>query len=178
MSYTRGPGGVESHAVSVTQLCNSTIDVGTLVWGTSSTAWPSASMAIYVPIRVKQRVIVVSLAISNGATVTGNLDLGLYSATGVRLVSTGSTAQSGVNTEQVISVTGTSIGPGLYYLAAAMDGTTGTVRAFSPASPVATSAGLLTEASAFSLPDTATFALSQTLIVIPMLHAVTDTMVA
>jgi hypothetical protein len=145
----------------------------------ASAAWPTQYLAIYIPVRVKRRVVVRKLGIANGATASGNLDLGLYDAIGTRLVSAGSTAQSGTTTEQVIDITDTIIGPGLYYLAACMDGTTGTTARYAPTAPYLCSIGVLTEAvGSVTLPATATWTVNQTLAYYPILYAFTGTTVA
>src|SRR5688500_5012668 len=61
----------------------------------ASAAWPSANLALYVPILIPERITVDRFFSHNGAAVGDNLDLGLYTEDGTRVVSTGSTAQSG-----------------------------------------------------------------------------------
>ena len=55
----------------------------------------------------------------NGATVIGHYDAGIYTTTGNRVLSTGSTAQVTANALQVVSVAPTLLPPGPYYLALA-----------------------------------------------------------
>lgn len=131
----------------------------------ASAAWDSASRAIAVPFAVSRRVLVTKLFVYNGATASGNLDVGIYNAEWGLLVSAGSTAQAGTNVNQVIDVTDTWLKPGLHWLALVMDGTTGTVFRNSLGSTrLARAAGLATMAAAFPLPATFTPAASATIL--------------
>lgn len=85
--------------------------------GFSSTAWPANNRAYYIPIYVPFRFTVARFMVANGTIVSGTLDAGLYSESGTRLISTGSTSQTGTNVVQYISVTSQSFAPGAYYLA-------------------------------------------------------------
>jgi len=124
-----------------------------------STSWPTANLALYVPVLVTETFQAIQLAANNGATVSGNLDLGIYDHSGNRLVSTGSTAQAGTTTLQIISIASTQLLPGRYYLAQVLDNVTGTHRG-----PSATSVqdwramGCYQQAAAFPLPAAAVFA--------------------
>ena len=124
-----------------------------------SSAWPAADRAIYIPFRIAQPILVVKMFMINGATVNGNVDLGIYDPAGVRLVSMGSTAQAGASALQTFDITDTQIGPGLFYMALAIDNTTATTIRESDSSGVDLAVfGCAQEASAFPLPATATFA--------------------
>jgi hypothetical protein len=128
--------------------------------GIVSGAWPAANRAIYLPFAVDETVIIDKLGVFNGSTASGNLDLGIYSATTLaKLVSSGSTAQSGTNTLQALTVTDTTLAPGCYFLACAMNGTTGTALRYAMTGSNIQyweCAGMRQEASAFALPATAT----------------------
>lgn len=91
----------------------------------TSTAWPTNNLAIYVPISLSARFTVARFVVANGANSTGNVDVGLYSAAGTRLISTGSTARAGTSVLQYIGVTDQSFPPGHYYLALVASSTTG-----------------------------------------------------
>src|SRR5690349_17282906 len=67
----------------------------------SSTAWPSANLAIYTPVLVYQPVTIAKMAVNNGSAVSGNIDVGIYDATWARRVSAGSTAQAGTSAIQI-----------------------------------------------------------------------------
>lgn len=124
-----------------------------------SAAWPAANRAIYMPVRIPVPGLVQQVWWENGATVSGNVDLGLYDHVGTRLFSTGSTAQAGTSAKQAVDVADVLVGPGLFYLALACSSATATMINYDPASTLmAKFAGLYTQASAFALPATATFA--------------------
>lgn len=126
--------------------------------GTSLT-WGTGSQAIFWPIIVETNLTVSKLYVFNGTVVSGNIDLGLYNPDGVRLSSAGSTAQSGTSAIQSVSVTPFNIAPGLYYLAATLDNTTGTILGRTlPMVSFGRTMGIVQMGSAFPLPATATFA--------------------
>jgi hypothetical protein len=149
-------GGVLSTATCLSSGLN--------VVAAASTAWPSANLAIFVPVRVPVPVTVCKLAVGAGATAAGNFDVGIYDSAGNKLVSSGATAK-GSSTEHIIDVTDTVIGPGVYYLALAADGTNNYIMV-TPAgtSPVPLQKtrlyGIVAMATAYTLPATATFAAS------------------
>lgn len=143
---------------------------------TTSTTWPTANLALYCPIVLDDLMLVKNIIIANGAAVSGNVDVGIYAADGTRLVSSGSTAQAGTNVSQVFDVTDTQLGPGLYYLAIALDNTTGTVFGKTIVAAIGQLAGMAQQASAFPLPATATFA-SLTALVHPNIGIATKTLV-
>ena len=123
-----------------------------------SATWPTSNLAIFVPFILTRPYIVTNLFCINGATASGNIDIGIYSEDGTRLVSKGSTAQAGTNTTQNLSVTSTELGAGLFYLALACNNTTATFNRYSTAANTHGAYGTAQMASAFALPATATFA--------------------
>ena len=130
----------------------------TFTTGIGTAAYPTANTAIYIPFRTSVPLIATAMYVQNGGTLSGNLDLGIYTANGTRLVSSGSTAQSGTNTLQVVDITDTLIGSGLFYMAIAVDNTTATVGKIAITAPLGRVVGLAQQATAFALPATATFA--------------------
>jgi hypothetical protein len=122
----------------------------------AAAAWPSANRAYYVPVSIYSVVTIVKMFVHNGATASGNIDVGIYDSGGVRLVSSGSTAQSGTGVIQSFDITDTVLRPGLYYLACAMDNTTGTLEVWNPAAGLLRAFGVCEQSSAFALPSTAT----------------------
>lgn len=122
----------------------------------ASTAWPASNRAIFVPVRLDRQVTVYKMVAGGGVTATGNYDVGIYDRFGNRLVSSGATAKPS-SAETVFDVTDTPIGPGLYYLAMAADGTQNII-CFAPSIQVARAAGILQMATAYTLPDPATYA--------------------
>jgi hypothetical protein len=126
--------------------------------------------------RVPVPVTVYKIISGAGLTGAGNFDVGIYDRNGNRLVSSGATAK-GASTEHVLDITDTRIGPGLYYLAMAADGTNNyTMITPSGTSPVPLQktrlAGVLAAESSYVLPATVTYA-ACTLAAIPVLTAVT-----
>jgi hypothetical protein len=135
----------------------------------AAAAYPTADLAIYTPVLVMVRVVVLKLFVAV-ASASGNLDVGLYDAAGIRLVSSGTTAAAVPFTPDV---TDTTIGPGLYYLAVVADNTTVTITRDSDAAPVCAATGLLTEqlGAGGTLPATATWVVPQTLAYYPVVAA-------
>lgn len=170
------PARAHYHAIWTMSMYDSQVFVSGI--GTTASAWPSASMAIYVPVRVRQPAVVKKLAISNGAAVSGNVDMAVYNAAGTRLVTVGGTTQAGTSTEQVFDVTDTLLLPGMYYIAGVLDNTTGQVVADPDAAPLCAAYGVLTQTSAYVLPATATFAVNQTLAYYPSMAMLLTTLVA
>jgi hypothetical protein len=126
----------------------------------SNLAWPSANLAIYVPFFLQVPAKIQLAFWQNGSTtVSGNIDVGVYGAKGTRLASIGSTAQTPANSGQSAALS-VQLGTGLFFMAIAMDNTTGTLAAMSLGSlPLYISSGIFQQASAFPLPATATFAI-------------------
>lgn len=174
--YVAGPPKAHSHAIWTMSLYDSQAYMSAIATGTA--AWPTASMAIYVPVKVRRPVIVTKLAISNGATVSGNVDVGVYNAAGTRLVAYGGGAQAGTSTEQVFDVTDTLLTPGTYYLAGVLDNTTGIVGADTDSAPLCACYGVLTQNSAYPLPSTATWVVNNTLAVYPVMAMLLNTIVS
>jgi hypothetical protein len=145
----------------------------------STGVWGVASAAVYVPILVRTPMTVYQLAWGNGATLSGNVDVGLYDGTSkARLVSTGSTAQAGVSALQAVDVADTPVPPGLHYLAMAMDNTVGVVnRGQLVSAAPGRACGMAQQASAFPLPSTATFAALTSVSLVPLVIAAIESSV-
>jgi hypothetical protein len=79
----------------------------------------AANQGRFFPFSVEQQLTVTQLFVFNGTTPAGNIDLGIYNESFTKIVSTGSTAQTGTSILQVISVATTTLTPGRYYFAAA-----------------------------------------------------------
>jgi len=132
---------------------------GTSFIAAASLAYPAANDALFVPFYLPKPIVIVTLFAHNGATVSGNIDMGIYDVAGVRLVSIGSTAQAGANGVQFFNITDTHVGPGHFYLAVAMNNTTGTLFRGTAGSTIRIQPmGMAKQATAFALPATATFA--------------------
>lgn len=168
--YVRGPGVQHWHSIDT-----STISSGLATYPQTGQAWPTANLAIYVPVVVKAPAIVKKLWFSSSGTAAGNYDLGLYTAAGVALLRQGSTAKGGAG-ETVWDCTDTPIGPGLYYMGLVSSTNTDTFGMMAAwAAPIPTALGVLTESSALPLPATATFAVTQSLTKVPLMGMFLDT---
>lgn len=131
---------------------------------TSFITWTTANIAILVPMRITETVTVVKMAVANGPTANGNLDVGIYDNTFTKLVSSGSTAQSGTDTIQILDIADTALSPGTYYFALASSSTTATFAGsdFSGSQGAGDPKawGVVQMAAAFPLPNTITPAAS------------------
>jgi hypothetical protein len=124
--------------------------------GSVSAGW-DANVAVFYPFRLAVPSRFVKAFVANGASVAGNWDIGIYDHTGVRLGSTGSIAQSGINALQVADID-VSCGPGLFYLAFATDSSSTTAFARAFTFQEGQRLGILQQTSgAFPLPATAAF---------------------
>lgn len=124
----------------------------------TSTAWPAANRAIAIPIWLPDAMVVSSLFIANGGTASGNLDLGIYTIDGAKVVAKGTTAQTGTSTLQILTVTATPVGPGPYYMVAVLDSTAGFAQAYATAVVAEQQMGVVQSAAAVPLAATLTFA--------------------
>jgi len=117
--------------------------------------------AYYIPIRIGWIFTVRKMFWLNGSAVAGNVDVGIYDRVGVRLVSSGSTAQSGIDALQEVDITDTQLGPGLFYLAFVPSSSSGAFHvASSYLAAEGRELGILQQDSALPLPATAAFAAS------------------
>ena len=130
----------------------------------SNTTWDTANRAIYVPIVVPHPVVVRKLWFGNNVTATGNYDLGLYDASGNKILSRGSTVKPASSTEAVWDCTDTVIGGGIYYMALNSDTATDGFAAELGPAPMCAMEGVLIESlGSVTLPTTASWSLDQTL---------------
>jgi len=127
-----------------------------------SGAWPAAKRAIFVPVIVEVQMTINQLAVLNGATISGNVDLGIYSYPGSgtaasRLVSIGATAQAGESKPQVFNIADTALKPGLYYFAMVATSATAAIIRSTAEAKLLQVCGVQQQAGLESLPETATF---------------------
>jgi hypothetical protein len=141
----------------------------------SSGAWSSANMAIYTPCYSSRGWWAREIGAYHGSAVSGNKDLGIYlpdaeGKPGDALYRLGSTAMATTNTlvHHSISV---YVPPGIFYLAMALDNTTGQVIRLVTlaANGENYQTSIFTEASAFPLPATATPSKTPTAANVPVL---------
>lgn len=91
----------------------------------ASSAWAAANDPIALAFRLSDAMVVEQLGWANGTSAGGNIDVGIYTASWVRLVSTGSQASTGNNAVQWVDVTDTALLPNTqYYLVGARDNAT------------------------------------------------------
>ncbi len=125
----------------------------------ASAVWPAANRALYLPVELSAPLTVQRAFWINGATVAGNVDVGIYAANGTRLVSSGSTVMAGASAVQQVAITSTYLPPGRYWLAMASDSATATFnRGAVGSSLLLRVCGVQEQAAAFALPATSTFA--------------------
>jgi hypothetical protein len=120
---------------------------------TPDTNVPGANNAFYIPILIPWPYPMKRIWIYNGTAISGNVDLGLYSRQGSKVVSTGSFAHAGASAMQYRSLS-YLISPGSYFLAFSCDNGTSNFQRFSLSSGgiSAREIGMLTQTSAFPLP--------------------------
>jgi hypothetical protein len=128
------------------------------VIGAGNTAWPTSNDAMFVPFNISRPILVKRLFSGNGNVASGNLDMGLYTADGARIVSAGSTAMSGATALQFFDIADTYLSPGRYYMALAVNNTSATFRRMTITSIRQQQWGILKMTTAFALPAIATFA--------------------
>lgn len=146
------------------------LSAGFLTLGNAAAAaWPTANLAIFVPIQVRRAVNVLKLWYSSGATATGTIDIGVYDSVGNRKISLTNTNKGGVG-EIYGDTTNTGLTPGLYYMGL-VNSTNSDTFFFSstaPAAPIAAALGVLTaQLGSAVLPDPAGWAIDQTVTRIP-----------
>lgn len=101
----------------------------------TSAPWGTANAALLTPVTVRNRMTVKQLYAFNGATVSGNCEIGLYESVissrslipGELLVGAGPVGQAGTDAWQAFNVTDMVIAAGVYWLSYKLDNTTGAV---------------------------------------------------
>jgi hypothetical protein len=125
----------------------------------TSTAWPTANEIWYTPLYVETPVVARQMSWLNGATASGNINVGLYTESGVRLVQQTAIAQTGVSTIQFANIADTVLMPGTYFAAIQGSATTLTFLMNTQSAYRWRSCGAALEAAgSFALPAQATFA--------------------
>jgi hypothetical protein len=119
--------------------------------------WTTANTAVYMPFTIQSPMLAQKMAVDVSVQ-SGNLDLGIYSEKGARLVSMGSTAVA-VAGLQVADIADTWLPAGTYFAAMNCDNITASFFGLSTLVTLARSGGLLQQAvGAVALPSPATFA--------------------
>lgn len=132
-----------------------------LSFAPTSTAWPSGSLAIHVPFYIPAEMSINSFIWLNGATISSNIDMGIYTSEFSKVFSLGPQAQSGAaSSTQLTVVSPPLILPaGMYYLSLAAQATTTTIRGASDTFSTGTLARVLGMYQSF-----ATFPLPQSIL--------------
>jgi hypothetical protein len=127
---------------------------------TTSTAWGTANLAWFLPFSLPWSYTVQRLFLANGATVNGNIDLGIYSLAGAKLASTGAVAQATVTEVQYVALGSPLVlAAGTYLFGISLSSATGTVSmSASVTPPFGRIMGMFQQATAHPLPTTATLA--------------------
>ena len=155
------PPVISGQVVTIHTLSFLSLGCSTFNATVSSATWPVANKAYYIPFRLPVPIVVNQLFFFNGATASGNIDVGIYDQAGTRLTSAGSTAQSGTNALQAFDITDIQLGPGWFYLAGAASATATTVFRFGMGVVERCKLlGVLNQTSALALPAVATFAIA------------------
>lgn len=138
------------------------LGVGPNIGGNVPTAqgWPAVNLALYIPFRLSIPVLVAQLFALIGSITTGNVDVGIYSAGGTKIVSSGATAIGTANLPQLFNIADTQLGPGLYYFGVCLTSTSGSLFAGSTGVTAVTGKlyGLAEQTAVSSLPATFTLA--------------------
>lgn len=87
---------------------------------------PGANVVNYVPFRLNQHATVRKMSLLVGGANTGNVQVGLYTAVGSRIVSSGTVALGTINTLQECDITDTLLAPGTYFMAVTLENAAGT----------------------------------------------------
>lgn len=142
--------------------------VGTIGAAASATI-PVNGLAYYIPFRLTRTMVAVNAFVMNGATLatTNMIDIGIYSADGIRLVRTGTTAMASTpaNAIQTIPLASTTIGPGLFYIAISATVTTTTWFRSALSAQLCKVVGMATQSTCSPLPTVATFATASAAVV-------------
>jgi hypothetical protein len=131
--------------------------MGRAMTAAASATWHSANRATFIPFRIPRATIVKELFYITGSASSGNIDMGIYTSDFTRIVSSGSTAQgASAQTVYILDITDTLLERGTYYLAVAMDNTTGTMMRQNTSAAGGARLGMATMNTAFPLPATVT----------------------
>lgn len=122
----------------------------------ASVAHGTANLARGYPFYLSEPALVLKAWWFNGATASGNIDVGVYTLDGAKLFSTGATAQGTINVLQEVDITDYQLGRGVYYCAVSCSSATATLFSTGYNLHFAKSIGWLQMATAHPLPTTLT----------------------
>lgn len=87
----------------------------------------TANVAYIIPFRLPEGVLAQKMFGVIGATSSGNLDLGIYTAEFQKIISTGATVMGAINTLQEFDIADTWLPPGDYFMAISNSNSSGTM---------------------------------------------------
>lgn len=138
---------------------------GNVQHSTASTGVPTAfswtaNVAVYIPLLLPWSYSVKRAFWYHGSTISGHVDIGLYSKTGALIWSSGSTNNTGSSSQpQYVTVSpDLLLQPGKYWMAFSHDATTNQALGATTAANTGRLSGLYQQATAHPLPAAATFA--------------------
>jgi hypothetical protein len=121
-----------------------------------SNAYPLANLALYIPFSVSEAVTAFEGWVVTGTVAGGNFDIGVYSAAGSRLTSSGSTARTASAVNNTTAMTNLVLQPGTrYYMAFSADATSNYFAA-TEAAGLRECQGVLESTTSFVLPSSPT----------------------
>ena len=121
----------------------------------ASTAWATANLGVFTPFYVLGLFRFTTFTWRNGATISGNVEVGVYSSDGRKIRSTGVVPQAaGANAHQSVTVPSTALGVGMFYFGTVFSSNTATIFGQSTANAgLAAMMGVFNQASALPLPE-------------------------
>lgn len=140
----------------------------------TSTAYPLANVALFVPFSIDDTVTFQSVFWQTGSVTGGNCDVGVYDEAGTRLFSSGTTARGTASSIITTGITPYTLSRGRYYLAFSHDGTNNML-AGAPAAGLCAATGVLERTSSFVLPADASSWVATTRAYIPNFGIYTGT---
>jgi hypothetical protein len=126
----------------------------------ATAVYSAANRAHFIPLYIPRTVVVHRMWVLNGTSVSGTIDMGIYSETGTKIVSKGGgDNQTGANAIQFLDITDTELARGTYYMAISMSNNVGHVLRIQPGiADLLKAYGIAIMDTAHALPATATLA--------------------
>lgn len=146
----------EASGSARTHLATSSLGAaGSLTW--------TPDLAFFYPFLLTDWAVAKQLLFFVGSVSSGNIDMGIYTSQGNRIVSAGSTAMGTTNTVQELNITDTTLAPGEYALGVVCDDGSGSCQRTSFADEDANASFYLLEqqdVTSATLPATATWSVT------------------
>lgn len=135
--------------------------IGLNVSTPASVAWPANNRIYYVPLLMPDDFLATQFGIDVGATNSANIEIGIYTPDGVKLIGSAATALGTANSPQAIDITDTQLYAGnLYYVGVTLTSTGGALFCVTSGLGVAGAqmTSTMAENGSGGLPNPATFA--------------------